>query len=101
MIRRAVIGSGARRAATVLEAFGKQVSAFAERLVAVVTVAQPMSLKQIDRLEKSLASTYGKSLKLNIEIDPAILGGVRVQIAGDVIDGSLSSRLNEAKLQLA
>ena len=101
LIRRAVIGSGARRASTVLEAFGKQVSAFAERLVAVVTVAQPMSSKQIDRLEKSLAATYGKSLKLNIEIDPAILGGVRVQIAGDVIDGSLSSRLNEAKLQLA
>jgi F-type H+-transporting ATPase subunit delta len=101
LIRRAVTGSGTRRAATVLEAFGKQVSAFAERLVAVVTVAQPISDKQLTRLEKSLAATYGQSLKLNVEIDPAILGGVRVQIAGDVIDGTLSSRLNEAKLQLA
>ncbi len=101
LIRRAVTGSGARRASTVLEAFGKQVSAFAERLVAVVTVAQPISEKQLTRLEKSLAATYGQSLKLNIEIDPAILGGVRIQIAGDVIDGTLSSRLKEAKLQLA
>ena len=101
LIRRAVTGSGTRRAATVLEAFGKQVSAFAERLVAVVTVAQPISDKQLTRLEKSLAAAYGQSLKLNIEIDTAILGGVRVQIAGDVIDGTLSSRLNEAKLQLA
>jgi F-type H+-transporting ATPase subunit delta len=40
-------------------------------------------------------------LKLNLEIDPAILGGIRVQIAGDVIDGTLVNRLNEAKLQLA
>lgn len=101
LILRAINGSGSRRASTVLEAYGKQVSAFAERLVAVVTVAQPISDKQIARLEKSLATAYGQSLKLNIEINPAILGGVRVQIAGDVIDGTLSSRLNEAKLQLA
>ena len=101
LIRRAITGSGTRRAATVLEAFGKQVSAFADRLVAVVTVASPISDKQLTRLEKSLATSYGQGLKLNIEIDPAILGGIRVQIAGDVIDGTLSSRLKEAKLQLA
>jgi F-type H+-transporting ATPase subunit delta len=101
LIRRAITGSGTRRASTVLEAFGKLVSAFAERLVAVVTVASPISEKQLTRLEKSLAASYGQGLKLNIEIDPAILGGIRVQVAGDVIDGTLSSRLKEAKLQLA
>ena len=101
LIRRAVLGSGKRRAAAVLETFGKQVSAFADRLVAVVTVAKPIDPKQLTRLEKSLAAAYGQSLKLNLEIDPAILGGIRVQIAGDVIDGTLISRLHEAKLQLA
>ena len=101
LIRRAVLGSGKRRAAAVLEAFGKQVSAFADRLVAVVTVAAPIDAKQLTRLEKTLAASYGQSLKLNLEIDPSILGGIRVQIAGDVIDGTLVSRLNEAKLQLA
>ena len=101
LIRRAVVASGKRRASSVLEAFSKQVSAFAERLVAVVTVAAPIDAKQLTRLEKSLAATYGQSLKLNLEIDPAILGGIRVQIAGDVIDGTLVTRLNEAKLQLA
>jgi F-type H+-transporting ATPase subunit delta len=101
LIRRAVIGSGKRRAASVLESFGKQVSAFADRLVAVVTVATPMSAKQLTQLEKSLSANYGQSLKLNVQIDPSVLGGVRVQIAGDVIDGTLSSRLKEAKLQLA
>jgi F-type H+-transporting ATPase subunit delta len=67
----------------------------------VVTVASPINAKQLARLEKSLAKTYGQSLKLNVEIDESILGGVRIQIAGDVIDGSLSNRLNAAKLQLA
>lgn len=101
LVRRAVIGAKKRRVSAVLESFAKQVSAYAERLVAVVTVASPISDKQLARLEKSLAKSYGQSLKLNVEIDESILGGVRIQIAGDVIDGSLSNRLNAAKLQLA
>ena len=101
LIRQAVIANGGRRASLVLEGYGKQVSAFADRLVAVVTVAAPISAKQMTQLEKSLAASYGKSLKVNVQIDPAILGGVHVQIAGDVIDGTLSSRLKQAKLQLA
>lgn len=101
LVRRAVVGARKRRVSAVLESFAKQVSAYAERLVAVVTVASPISDKQLARLEKSLAKSYGQSLKLNVEIDSSILGGVRIQIAGDVIDGSLSNRLNAAKLQLA
>jgi F-type H+-transporting ATPase subunit delta len=85
----------------VLEQFGKQVSAFANRQIATVTVASEISTKQLERLEAALAKTYGQSLKLNVEIDPSILGGVKVQIDGEIIDGSLSSRLNNAKLQLA
>lgn len=101
LVRRAVVGARKRSVSAVLQSFGKQVSAYVERLVAVVTVAQPISDKQLDRLGKSLAKTYGHSLKLNVEIDESILGGVRIQIDGDVIDGSLSNRLNAAKLQLA
>jgi F-type H+-transporting ATPase subunit delta len=34
-------------------------------------------------------------------VDPSVIGGVRVQIGDDVIDGSIASRLNELRLQLA
>ena len=101
LIRRAVTGARRRRVAVVLEQFGKQVSAYAERLVATVTVAAPVSAKQLERLEAALANTYGHSLKLNVEIDESILGGIKVQVAGEILDGSLSSRLQQAKLQLA
>jgi F-type H+-transporting ATPase subunit delta len=50
---------------------------------------------------KSLSRDYGNSLRLNIEIDPAILGGIKVQIAGEVIDGSIANRLKQAKMMLA
>ena len=101
LIRRAVTGARRRRVALVLEQFGKQVSAYAERLVATVTVAAPMNDAQLDRLENVLAKSYGQSLKLNVEVDPSILGGIKVQVAGEILDGSLASRLTAAKLQLA
>ena len=101
LVRFAVIGSRQHKLSEVLEGFGKQVSAYAERLVATVTVAAPMSSAQLDRLEGVLAKSYGQSLKLNVEVDPAILGGIKVQVAGEILDGSLASRLTAAKLQLA
>ena len=89
------------RVSVVLEQFGKQVSAVATRLVATVTVAAPLDAKQLDRLGAALAKNYGQELQLNVELDPTLIGGVRVQVADEIIDGSLSSRLNEARLQLA
>jgi F-type H+-transporting ATPase subunit delta len=34
-------------------------------------------------------------------VDPSVLGGVRVQIGDDVIDGSVASRLNDLRQKLA
>lgn len=101
LIRHAATGANHRRVSVVLEQFGKQVSAYAERLVATVTVANPISQPQLEKLAGILAKSYGHSLKLNVEVDPAILGGIKVQVAGEILDGSLASRLNNAKLQLA
>ena len=101
LARYSVIGSKNRKVSIVLDHFGKLISEVAERLVAVVTVAQPLSAEQTKRLEAVLAAGYGKSLNLNVVLDPTIIGGVRVQVAGEIIDGSIASRLNQAKLQLA
>ena len=84
-----------------LEHFGKQVSEVANRVVATVTVAQALSASQLSRLEAALSKNYGQALNLNVEIDPSILGGVKVQVSGEIIDGSVANRLNQAKLQLA
>lgn len=101
LIRFAVIGSTKIRISVVLEQFGKLLAAYAERLVATVTVASELTDLQQTALEKALSRDYGNSLRLNIEIDPAILGGIKVQIAGEVIDGSVANRLKQAKLMLA
>jgi len=101
LVRNAIVIARRERVSVVLEQFAKQVSAFASRLVATVTVAAPLDDKQLARLGAALEKNYGQALQLNVEVDSTLIGGVRVQVADQIIDGSLSSRLNEARLQLA
>ena len=68
--------------------------------IATVVTAKPLPATQAERLQAALAAKYG-DLKLNQVVDPTIIGGLRVQIGDDVIDGTVASRLTELRLQLA
>ena len=69
--------------------------------VATVTVASPLGASQLAALQKGLAARYGAELSINQVVDPTVLGGVRVRVGTEVIDGSISARLNDLRLQLA
>src|SRR5699024_8285215 len=69
--------------------------------LATVTVAAPLTAAQQARLASVLERTAGRTVKVTTVIDPAVIGGIRVQIADDVIDGSIRSRLADLRTQLA
>ncbi|HWI32646.1 MAG TPA: F0F1 ATP synthase subunit delta [Microbacterium sp.] len=71
------------------------------RTVASVVTAAPLTAAQRTRLVETLSRRYGSGVSLNEIIDPAVVGGLRVQIADDVIDGSISSRLADLRQKLA
>ncbi|GAA5039508.1 F0F1 ATP synthase subunit delta [Microbacterium fluvii] len=71
------------------------------RKVATVTTATPLSDAQIDRLVASLSQRYETPVAVNTVVDPGVIGGVRVQIADDVIDASVASRLADLRQRLA
>lgn len=100
LVNQAVGSARGRRVAIVIDQFAKQIAAYGDSLVATVTVSKELEQSQIERLRSTLAGTYGQQVSLNIEIDPSIIGGMVVQIAGEIIDGSVSTRLQNLKLQL-
>ncbi|GAA2222950.1 F0F1 ATP synthase subunit delta [Herbiconiux moechotypicola] len=69
--------------------------------VATVVSASALSAAQSKRLGAVLQTQYGRPVLINQVIDPAVVGGVRIQLGDDVIDGSVSTRLNDLRLQLA
>ena len=71
------------------------------RTVATVVAAVPLSDAQLDRLAAALSQRYGAAVSLNTVVDPAVVGGLRVQIGDDVIDASVSSRLADLRQRLA
>jgi F-type H+-transporting ATPase subunit delta len=71
------------------------------RAVATVTTAVPLSAAQAKRLESALSQRYGTDVMLNTIVDASVVGGLRVQIADDVIDASVSARLADLRQRLA
>lgn len=69
--------------------------------LATVTVAAPLTAEQADRLSRALERSAGRPVKITTIVDPSLVGGIRIQLADDVIDGSISARLEELRQQLA
>ncbi|MDH6112816.1 F-type H+-transporting ATPase subunit delta [Kitasatospora sp. MAP12-15] len=83
-----------------LESYSKLAADRRDRVVALVTTAVPLSDTQRARLEGALGRLYGRAVLLNIDVDPTVVGGVRVQIGDEIIDGTVSSRLEGARQAL-
>lgn len=68
-----------------------------DRVVAEVRVAAPLTEEQARRLASALTALKGRTVRLNVAIDPSVMGGVHVTIGDEVIDGTIASRLEQAK----
>ncbi|GGT33469.1 F0F1 ATP synthase subunit delta [Streptomyces purpureus] len=84
-----------------LESLSKLAAARRDRMVAVVTTAVPMTDGQKQRLGAVLAKVYGRQMHLNLDVDPAVLGGISVRVGDEIINGTISERLEEASRRLA
>ncbi|OZD55421.1 F0F1 ATP synthase subunit delta [Rhodococcus sp. 06-1477-1B] len=71
------------------------------RIVATVYAAAALSAQQQTRLQNALSARYGSAVTLNTVIDPTVVGGLRVQVADDVIDASVSARLADLRQRIA
>lgn len=90
-----------RTVGVALGEYQKVAASVAGENVATVRVARALSEADERRLADVLSSQYGRPVHLNTIVDPDVLGGIRVEIGDDVIDGTVSSRLDDARRLLA
>jgi len=67
---------------------------------AKVASAQPLTDTQAKALIASLGTRTGKTIRLSWSLDPALLGGLKVQVGSTVLDASLQGQLRQLKTQL-
>lgn len=71
------------------------------RVIALVRVAVALTDAQRDRLAASLTAQVGQPVRINIEIDPTIIGGVAIKFADELVDGTVVNRLANAGRSMA
>lgn len=101
LARQAVLAPRGRKFDRVMEDYQAVAAKRREQLTATVTSAVPLDQGQRERLAGALGRIYGDSVQLNVVLDPEILGGIRVQIGDEVVDGTILRRLDDARRRLA
>lgn len=65
-----------------------------------VRSAAPLSDGQAEAIRERLARTIGGTPVLKLEVDPALIGGLVVQVGDDVYDASVRNRLEQLRQRL-
>jgi len=75
--------------------------AAAGRVRATVTTAIELSTHDRDRVAGELSKHLGKEIRLRVEVDPKILGGLKLQYGDHLVDASVATRLQQLRRTLA
>ncbi len=90
-----------RAPAAAVSALSDLAAAQRNRVLAQVRTAVALSAEQQTRLSDALERVTGRKVKLDIEVTPDVVGGIVVRIGDEVIDGSISTRLEQARRALS
>jgi F-type H+-transporting ATPase subunit delta len=100
LVRQAAVHPRGRRFGRVLEEYLLIAARRREQLTATVTAAVRLDDAQRRRLALVLSDIYGRPVQLNVVLDPAVVGGIRVQVGDEVVDGTILRRIQEAERAL-
>jgi len=77
------------------------IAARKSRAIAHVKSAVVLTPEQVSRITKSLSSQIGTQVRVNVEIDTNVVGGLSIRFGDEVIDGSIATRIGSAQRLLA
>ncbi len=82
------------------EEYRRLAEAAAGRVRGEVVSAAPLTEPQVAALRDALSERTGRSVDLEVSVDPALLGGVVARVGDLVFDGTLRSRLDGLRSDL-
>ncbi len=89
----AVIGRKPRGYVGILNHFQRLVKLDLDRRAALVESAVALTPAQQQSVQQNLVTRYGQGLNVTFAVNPALLGGLRIKVGSDLIDGSVQNRI--------
>ena len=90
----------AREAGRIIDTLAQVVAERRQRALAEVRSAVPLDQTQRERLQGALSETTGRQIEVRVVVDPTVIGGVVARVGDEIFDGSVRTRLEEAKQHL-
>ena len=81
----------------IIRAYRALVARHRGEVFAQVTLAQPPSERHLAAIGEVLNAVTGKHVQVDVKVDPAIIGGLVVQLGSRMVDSSLRTKLNMMK----
>jgi F-type H+-transporting ATPase subunit delta len=97
LVERAVLYPRGRTIERVLDEFTQFAAQRRSRLIARVTTAVALSDDQQERLATALAREFGHEVRLQMVVDPTIVGGITVRVGDELLDASVLRQLDGAR----
>ena len=84
----------------IAEEFARLADEEAGLLTAEVVSASPLDDRRKDRLRRALAERTGHEVRIEVSVEPSLIGGAIAKVGDLVIDGSLRTQLSQLRANL-
>jgi F-type H+-transporting ATPase subunit delta len=84
----------------ILREYARLVRLELERRHATIDSAVALDAAETEKLRREIVARFGGDVTIEFRTNPALLGGLRIQVGSDVWDGTVSNRLHLLKQQL-
>jgi len=84
----------------IIRGFNALVARHKGEVTAQVTVAEQLSDARMGEIRDALKQVTGKDVQVDVDVDPSIIGGLKVKLGSRMIDASLRTKLNSIKIAM-
>ncbi len=84
----------------IVEAYGELADLAEGLVIAEVVSASPLDDRRKDRLRRALSERTGQEVRLEVSVDPSLIGGAVAKVGDLVFDGSLRTQLGQLRSNL-